>query len=38
MYVSKYFNLGNIVVTSGIHEAMKESKRFTLEIGVDLQR
>ena len=38
MYVSKYFNLGNIVVTNGIHEAMKESKRFTLEIGVDLQR
>lgn len=38
MYVSKYFNLGNLVVTNGIHEAMKESKRFTLEIGVDLQR
>lgn len=38
MYVSKYFNLGKIVVTRGIHEAMEESKRFTLEIGVDLQR
>lgn len=38
MYVSKYFNLGSVVVTDRINEAMKESRRFTMEIIVDLQR
>ena len=34
MCASKYFNMGNLVVTSGIYEAMKESKRFTLDVGI----
>ena len=38
MYASKYFNLGNIMLTNRICESMKESRRFTLEIIVDLQR
>lgn len=38
MYVSKYFHLGNVVVTNSIHEAMKESRRFTIEISLSLQR
>lgn len=38
MCASKYFNMGNLVVTSGIYEAMKESKRFTLDVGICLQR
>ena len=36
--MSKYFNLGNIIIANGIHKAVEESKRFLLEIGVSLQR
>ena len=38
MYASKYFNLGNVVTTNRINEAMAKSRRFTLEMIVDLQR
>ena len=38
MYASKYFNLGEVVVSSRVNELLKENKRFSLEIIVDLQR
>ncbi|MEY8410483.1 hypothetical protein AALB51_04450 [Lachnospiraceae bacterium 62-26] len=38
MYVSKYFNLGNVAFTNGIHETMMENRRFALEIDLSLQR
>lgn len=38
MFVSKYFNLGRVVVTNGINEAMKENDRFAVEVNLSLQR
>jgi hypothetical protein len=37
MFTSKYFNMGKVVVTCGINEAM-ENERFTLEISLALKR
>ncbi len=38
MYASKYFYLGEVVVSSRVNELLKENKRFSLEIIMDLQR
>lgn len=38
MITSKFFNMGQIVVTKGIDDAMKEDRRFTLEVSLCLQR
>lgn len=38
MITSKYFNMGRVVVTRGIIEAMKESDRFAAEVNLSLQR
>ena len=32
MMSSKYFNMGTVVVTNGINEAMTESNQFKLEV------
>lgn len=38
MVTSKYFNIGKIIVTRGIYEAIKESDRFAAEVNLSLQR
>lgn len=38
MVTSKYFNMGKIVATLGINEAMKENDRFATEVNLSLQR
>ena len=38
MFTSRYFNMGQVVVTNGINEAMKENGRFSLEIAICLSR
>ena len=38
MLTSKYFNIGEIVVTHGINEAMAEKSRFAAEVNLSLQR
>ncbi len=38
MFTSKYFNVGQIVVTKGINEAIAESGRFSLEVSLCLTR
>lgn len=38
MVTSKFFNMGKIVATSGIHEAMKGSGYFAAEVNLSLQR
>ncbi|MBD5535124.1 MAG: hypothetical protein HDQ99_05630 [Lachnospiraceae bacterium] len=38
MITSKYFNMGKIVVTHGINEAMKENDHFAAEVNLSLQR
>lgn len=38
MFISKYFNIGKIVVTHGINETMKENSRFAAEVNLSLQR
>lgn len=38
MVTSKYFNMGKIMVTRGIHEAMKESDHFAVEVNLSLRR
>ena len=38
MFTSKYFNVGTVVVTNGINQAMKENERFALEVGLSLRR
>lgn len=38
MVTSKYFNMGKIVATLGINEAMKENDRFAAEVNLSLQR
>lgn len=38
MFTSKYFNVGQVVVTKGINEAIAESGRFSLEVSLCLTR
>ena len=38
MITSKYFNMGNLYVTSGINAAMQENSRFSLEVNLCLRR
>ena len=38
MITSKYFNMGKIVVTHGINEAMMENDCFAAEVNLSLQR
>lgn len=38
MFISKYFNIGKVVVTHGINETMKENSRFAAEVNLSLQR
>lgn len=38
MYKSKFFNVGKVVVTKGINEAMAENQKFALEVSLCLQR
>lgn len=38
MITSKFFNMGQILVTKGIADAMKENTRFTVEVSLSLQR
>ena len=38
MLASKFFNMGKVVVTHGINDAMKENSRFAAEVNLSLQR
>ena len=38
MITSKFFNMGKIIVTYRINEAMKENDRFAAEVNLSLQR
>lgn len=38
MFKSKYFNMGKIVVTSGINEAMNENDMFRLDVLLALDK
>lgn len=38
MFISKFFNMGKVVVTHGINEAMTENSRFAAEVNLSLQR
>lgn len=38
MLTSKFFNIGKVVVTHGINEAMTENSRFAAEVNLSLQR
>lgn len=38
MVASKFFNMGKIVVTHGINEAMNEDSRFAAEVSLSLHR
>ena len=38
MIASKYFNMGKIVVTHGINEAMNKDSRFAAEVSLSLHR
>ncbi len=38
MITSKFFNMGKVVVTYGIHKAMIENDRFAAEVNLSLQR
>lgn len=38
MFVSKYFNMGKVVVTHRVNEAMTENSRFAAEVNLSLQR
>lgn len=38
MLQSRFFDMGKVVVTKGIDEAMRENKRFALEVNLSLQR
>lgn len=38
MFQSKYFNVGNVVVTRGIGEVLRKNDRFALEVGLSLRR
>lgn len=38
MYKSKFFNMGKVVITMKINEAMRENQRFALEVELCLKR
>ena len=38
MFTSKYFNLGQVVVTHGINNIMTKNERFALEVALCLRR
>lgn len=38
MITSKFFNMGKVVVTHGINEAMMENNRFAAEVNLSLRR
>lgn len=38
MFASKYFNLGQVVVTHGINNTMTKNERFALEVALSLRR
>ena len=38
MFASKYFNIGQVVVTHGINNIMTENERFALEVALCLRR
>lgn len=38
MITSKYFNMGDLYVTSGINASMQENSRFSLEVNLCLRR
>ena len=38
MFASKYFNLGQVVVTHGINNIMTKNERFALEVALSLRR
>lgn len=38
MITSKYFNIGKVVVTHRVNEAMTENSRFAAEVNLSLQR
>ena len=38
MFVSKYFNIGQVVVTHGINNIMTKNERFALEVALSLRR
>ena len=38
MITSKFFNMGKLVVTSGINQAIMENKKFAVEVNLCLQR
>jgi len=38
MFKSKFFNMGRVVVTKGIDEAMRENQKFAMEVNLSLQR
>ncbi len=38
MFESKFFNMGKVVVTMKINEAMRENQRFVLEVELCLKR
>ena len=38
MFTSKFFNMGKVVVTHGINEAMTKNSRFAAEVNLSLQR
>lgn len=38
MITSKFFNMGQVVVTHGINEMMKHNNRFALEVNLSLRR
>ena len=38
MITSKFFNMGKLVVTSGINQAIMENKKFAMEVNLCLQR
>ena len=38
MITSNFFNIGKVVVTHGINEAMKENSRFAAEVNLSLRR
>lgn len=38
MITSKFFNMGKLVVTSGINQAIMENKKFAIEVNLCLQR
>ena len=38
MITSKFFNIGKVVVTKGIDEAMRENQKFAMEVNLCLRR